>query len=418
MKVLPRFSHLANLSSRSWFDAVLFSTEGVYAAPVCPKWSDQGLSFISVGAGTYGLHLSFSHASCEEAFAPRAPQPRPAERCLLLDSDGHAARLSVPRCGNNRCLIPVDSARWIVDAATQDESAFEIDGVRVRFHEPLRHQSLVGTPQHCKCIFLGDSHTERLFQSLSRTLHRSTHDCTFRFDGDGIYHNLSPDKNLSKFILGKMPNEFVQGHMLSSLAPGSAYDQLQKKENISLWAFQSGHWDLRDVSLETYLEHVAKLFKAFDAFRKRSRARATPVSLLWLGVPAYSFNRNTWGSKELRTNVKLFFADRQVTTLASKYGIRTVPFFSISYPAFHHSCDTHHFYCIRDSTPYLSEIGMAYARLVAADMLETCAGAGGVEAEEKETRADSDWESELSEEAEKEEELLFEYCARWANGKI
>jgi hypothetical protein len=24
----------------------------------------------------------------------------------------------------------------------------------------------------------------------------------------------------------------------------------------------------------------------------------------------------------------------------------------------------------------------------------------------------------LSEEAEKEEELLFEYCARWANGKI
>lgn len=272
VKVLPRFSHLANLSSRSWFDAVLFSTEGVYAAPVCPKWSDQGLSFISVGAGTYGLHLSFSHASCEEAFAPRAPQPRPAERCLLLDSDGHAARLSVPRCGNNRCLIPVDSARWIVDAATQDESAFEIDGVRVRFHEPLRHQSLVGIPQHCKCIFLGDSHTERLSQSLRRTLHRSTHDCTFRFDGDGIYHNLSPDKNLSKFIQGKMPNEFVQGHMLSSLAPGSAYDQLQKKENISLWAFQSGHWDLRDVSLETYLEHVAKLFKAF-------RIRCLPEAL-------------------------------------------------------------------------------------------------------------------------------------------
>ena len=363
VKVLPLFSHLTNLSSSSWFDAVMMSASGVYAAPVSPTWSAQGVSFIGVETpGLYDLHLTFTHESDEQALAGMpGKQKKPAGRCLLLDLDGHLAHVDVPRCGYGQCVLPVDHARWVVDAAnstTTTDLRLVMDGVRLGFHDPYEPPKLV-TQQNGTCMLLGDSHTSALHSALAPL---SGWSFSLRGDGDGIYHNRAPDDNFNLYVKHKLPSHFVRGKMLSSLALGASYDRMQSRFNFSVWAFQSGHWDLRDASVATYVEHVAKLFGAFAQFRSRFRASATPLSLLWLGVPAYSFKRAMWQGMELRTNVKLHLADRQVRKLASQYGIRSVPFFSISYPLHQLSCDSHHYYCSNNMPG--SQIGMAYARLV------------------------------------------------------
>jgi hypothetical protein len=385
--VAPIFSN-TTFAASSWLDAVLVGSAGVYAAPVSASWTALGTSSVRVlHAGTYAVQLSVIHENDSFALGLEAGrQQREATHCPLLTGNGATANVTVPRCPHWRslrteCLAAgVDEPRWVV-SPTPAEADIHLDGVPLRFHGGAGSAEHDPVASSSRCLLLGDSHTYNMHVYLH--LHNGSFRAArhrrllldFREDGKGIYHNVVPDTiGIRNYAKGRLKAAFRQGDMLQRLSNGS-YDELQRELNYSTWLFQSGHWDLRDADVGTYMWHAEELFAAFSAFEARFRNSATPLRLVWLGVPAYAHKRSIWGGMELRTNVKLHLADVQIAHLASLHGVDVVPFFSLSYPVHGQSCDDHHYLCVRDDRGF-GVVGQAYVQLV----LSACARTSSVEA--------------------------------------
>lgn len=65
------------------------------------------------------------------------------------------------------------------------------------------------------------------------------------------------------------------------------YSVMQHQTGYDAWLFQSGHWDLRDISVDLYMDHLELFFKLLAAFRDRH----PDVVMVWSGVPPYSYQR-------------------------------------------------------------------------------------------------------------------------------
>ncbi|KAJ8048263.1 hypothetical protein HOLleu_00509 [Holothuria leucospilota] len=209
-----------------------------------------------------------------------------------------------------------------------------------------------------KFMLLGDSHMGNAWKVLQKHFTRFRKKMAvqwrMRADGLGVYHNLSPDKDFKGYSQGKVPSVFVPGNMIKGLQSGLYY-KLQQDNKFDAWIFSSGHWDLRDTSLDIYMSHLEELIEMWSEFQ-----RTTGVWLVWNGMPAYSFNRDIWGGLEKRTNIKIALADHETKDLCKRYNITYVPFFDISFPFYAKSCDTHHYLCDGETSP----IGSAQLNLL------------------------------------------------------
>lgn len=174
-------------------------------------------------------------------------------------------------------------------------------------------------------MLLGDSHMRKIWNVLQKHIRRVQSNMTvqwrMRQDGHGVYHNLSPDKDFKGYTQGKVPPVFVPGDMIKGLQSGLYY-KLQQQNQFDAWIFTSGHWDLRDTSVDEYISHLEELFEMWSEFQ-----RTTGVWLVWNGIPAYSFNRYAWEGMEKRTNIKIGLADHETKDLCKRYNITYVPFF-------------------------------------------------------------------------------------------
>jgi hypothetical protein len=203
----------------------------------------------------------------------------------------------------------------------------------------------IDTCNNRKVLLLGDSHMERLHQALIRKWDFLRH-------GDGIYYNAV---NWELYKSRKISAAFQTGKMLSGLRDGS-YDNLQIQKLYDIWVFESGHADLRDVTLEVYMSRVDELFYEFAQFR----ARHDNITLIWAGVPAYSYNRDNFGGLERRTNIKLALADQYVKRKTLENDINYISFFEMTYFAHSKTCDKHHYMC----HPHSSATGIAHANFL------------------------------------------------------
>ena len=125
----------------------------------------------------------------------------------------------------------------------------------------------------------------------------------------------------------------------------------------------TGHWDLRDQTVDMYKYGLDIFFERLVAFRERHPG----VQVMWSGVPPYSHQHGEWGGKERRTNLKIMLGDRHARALAAKHGIIALPFFELALPFYRDSCDSHHYLCFEDSTGRRSndgQIGMVHASMV------------------------------------------------------
>ena len=110
-----------------------------------------------------------------------------------------------------------------------------------------------------RVILVGDSHL--------RVVHVAMHGAwDFRFDGDGIYYNTAL-VHAKAYINRTIGPSYISGKMLSGLSSHS-YDKLQIQNKYSTWLFESGSWDLRDITIDEYKLHVDELFEAFVLFRE------------------------------------------------------------------------------------------------------------------------------------------------------
>ena len=110
--------------------------------------------------------------------------------------------------------------------------------------------------------------------------------------------------------------------------------------------FESGHWDMRDTSVEVYKAEFARLVHE-TPFCNLGR------TVVWRTAPAYSYKRYEFlEQKEYRTNAKLERIAAITTAYLARYcpHVRILDSFRITLPMFEHSCDTHHYLCWRNST--------------------------------------------------------------------
>ncbi|XP_071853358.1 uncharacterized protein [Apostichopus japonicus] len=188
-----------------------------------------------------------------------------------------------------------------------------------------------------KVVFIGDSHLRQAAAVLEP--HFGDNGWGLISDGRGVYYNEAANINRTDYVQRKIGPHFVPGFMLNGLESGR-YDTIQERDRYDTWVINTGHWDLRDVSLLEYIKNIELLFPKFDRFRKKF-----DLKLLWNGTPPYSYNYLLWGDLEQRTNIKIGLADQMIQKLCAKYNITFVPYFDLAYPFYTLSCDTHHYLC-------------------------------------------------------------------------
>ncbi|KAJ8048261.1 hypothetical protein HOLleu_00506 [Holothuria leucospilota] len=321
-------------------------------------------------SGRYNLSLTLIYTNKSSAYGLEKYQ-RKELHCPLCQTSGSPCHITIQAHVSEE---NVDTARsgWVpitMDDISSNTTVVSDNDVSAYFRSWkndtfFKCPTCEGSELLDKCLvkkkfmLLGDSHMGNVWKVLQKHIRRVGKKMAvqwkMRVDGYGVYHNLSPDKDFKGYMQGKVPPVFVPGNMIKGLQSG-LYLKLQQKNKFDAWIFSSGHWDLRDTSVDKYMSHLEELFQKWSEFQ-----RNTSVWLVWNGVPAYSFNRHMWGGLEKRTNIKIGLADHETKDLCERYNITYVPFFDISFPFYAKSCDTHHYLCDGKTSP----IGSAQLNLL------------------------------------------------------
>lgn len=351
------------LDDASYFYVRLVGSEGTVLATIVSD-QDETLKKLDAmkvtTAGTYNVSVKLIYDSKSSAYGFDKPQRKELNRVLC--NRNSTCYMSVDVVVNHDVLASHRNSHFgwrpfrSDDKILTNDNTIQIrdNGQQFYFHEAAnklffirdnpRTEELRKCMREKKFAIIGDSHEEMIAKVLNNKYSTSNGWRMF-FHGTGVYHNVSPDNDFKAYVTGKLPAVFVPGKMLENLKTGE-YKKLQAKENYDGWIFSSGHWDLRDVSLEEYMKHLEELFQKWDDFR-----RDTKVNLFWNGIPSYSYKRDSWGGMERRTNIKIGLADHFTKFLCQKFNVSFVPFFDLSFPFYSKSCDTHHYLCPKRPSP-------------------------------------------------------------------
>lgn len=354
-----------------WYDMVLLGENGVFASPISSD-PTSGMTSIRVSkAGFYRVGLSPSHKNADQAMAltdneqEGLPDNAP---CHLLMEEPFPVGISERFTRYPRIEVTLPALKenekssddihsdgndpfWVVDDSCDYELYFDpVNKVFPLCHHDRSDKPLVSSACHgdtskASAILLGDSHAHCL-TDVMRGYHPEVKGWYVHsvYHGTGIYFNLSSKNKFEEYIQGLVKAEFVEGKMLQSLRNGE-YEALQKEHKFNIWFFGSGAWDLRDVSVSEYEDDLTELFDAFVKFRELFKDTDSPLRLVWLGVPSFSFNTNGWKGMQKHTNVKGCKAHLATAKKAKECDIKMLPFFDVTYPVFRQSCDSHHYIC-------------------------------------------------------------------------
>ncbi len=250
-------------------------------------------------------------------------------------------------------------------------------------------QALQDCLRNHKIVFVGDSHMKRIAQLLPMELtcpgagqryHHLFHNATDKYvqgkygklikfppidyqinvdcdynrhlylpDGDGLYHNLAADpETIEDYLTGKISANMIKGSIFQGLGIGigtikgkSYYADLVETYGYDhTWVFNSGHWDLRDVNVETYISYIKELFPLLQSFSEKYKLR-----IVWNAMPPFSYKQRGWNRFEHRSNEDIIYANEQVHKLCIQYNFIYVPYAESILSFASSSCDDHHYLC-------------------------------------------------------------------------
>ena len=259
----PRMTHIVN---ETFFDVVAISERHVKAT-VCAKWTEARPAFnicrIREMSGAWlRLRIRLIHHNRSDALGSDNESSHvPILTCELRQVSDQAIQVTLaPTAPRNTSAV----GRWQLKTplSLTYHSAPWLLSRNVRFVLPARTPSRDSGKY--RVMLIGDSHTHKLYQYYQSADYKSTVNAntriamewTFRFDGRGIMHNRSPDVNMRDYLSGHIGISLVEGLMMRNLNNG-VYDNLQRRHAYHVWAFQSGHWDLRDQTIERYCRSVS-----------------------------------------------------------------------------------------------------------------------------------------------------------------
>jgi hypothetical protein len=196
-----------------------------------------------------------------------------------------------------------------------------------------------------------------LWVKAARSAHSASKACQytrhlFLADGDGIYHNLNADTDtIELYLNGKIKANMVRGGIFQGLGEGLSRDDLHPNSTFyewlvekhgyrNTWVFNSGHWDLRDTDVNSYLDTIKELFPLIQVFGRKYQLR-----IVWNAMPTFSFKQRRWNHNERRNNEDILYANEQVRQLCLEYDFLYVPFAEVILPFASLSCDDHHYLC-------------------------------------------------------------------------
>ena len=120
----------------------------------------------------------------------------------------------------------------------------------------------------------------------------------------------------------------------------------------------SGHWDLRDGSVDDFISEVTILFATL-----RSVLGSWPGRKVWRTIPPFAHkgshaatNNPFASSREYRTNEKIDEANIRATALAVQHGFIVHDSHYIMRPMWDIPCDTHHYLCGNQNDPGIADL--------------------------------------------------------------
>ena len=211
---------------------------------------------------------------------------------------------------------------------------------------------------------MGDSHAFMIELAIERLLGgNATSENTIR-QGDRVVHVNMAGIYAAGYPFPeeyyKFPNYTIQRKnvnrpqwMKSFIAGSLDLDQT--------WIINSGHHDLRDLSLDTYCSHVTEFAEAVRVVVQESGAK---IRVVWRTTPAYSFNRDMFLTREYRTNYRIQKGNECAIKAFRDRGFDVFDTFSVTLPFWKKSCDTHHYLCPRDHGQQAGFVGVSDLHLL------------------------------------------------------
>ena len=269
----------------------------------------------------YTIEFAYAFDGHFEALKLHPPQCAPRGQVeILTQEDGTNVPLQLsnvrplpPLCAPSQ--IPSTTGSWY-------DAEWIPTNCRIRYTK---------TKTDRRVLLVGDSHQRRLENYLQSL------DVNASYIGStGIMNRNFTNftKNCTQTL---SPGTDDAGLYRSALTLGHGHDVV---------VFESGHWDMRDTSVEVYKAEFARLVHE-TPFCNLGR------TVVWRTAPAYSYKRYEFlEQKEYRTNAKLERIAAITKAYLARYcpHVRILDSFRITLPMFEHSCDTHHYLCWRNST--------------------------------------------------------------------
>ncbi|KAJ8021262.1 hypothetical protein HOLleu_38409 [Holothuria leucospilota] len=357
-----------NSTHVAFFDMLIEGQNGVFAKLVTDRddvFDELSSDVPLYSGGLFNVSLTLQYLTNNSAFGLDNPQPPPLDCTLKTPKNESHIVIAVEEI--HRQINQTKQRGWIYASGEFQNirnitPILDTGEVAVYFQQPAEYKQYFVCPlcppteNLYKCvkdkrtILLGDSHVRYIWTSLQQQIPNiNASEISWRFfeHGPGIYRNVATvgKDNFVKYVNGSIPASFSPGPMLTQLCKGF-YKDLQEKHHFDTWVVSSGHWDLRDDTVESYITHLEELLKEWTQFQSQHF-----VQVIWNGVPSFSYKAKSFGGLERRTNVKIAVADAKTKLLTAKYNITYVPFFDLSYPFYRYSCDTHHYLCPSQNSP-------------------------------------------------------------------
>ena len=282
--------------------------------------------------GEYGLEMYYMFEDHRHAFAEYG----------LTQHDPYSVRF------DSKDMFLIDgSVQRAVDTSRRCESFLEASqGYWKRNDEGWEWASLCSverTREVCKRVYLiGDSHTKRWGQAMNMT--GNSHMFTFQGIGGLTLRDDSPENDPNKYWRRWRILTDVIDHVRNDLEhPTEGYDYL---------VINSGHWDLRDLSL---LDYVTDVKRAIELLLDLVSDLTDPPTIVWRSVFPFSYIHKPGDySRDYRTNFKIIQANAEIKKLMQMSNIDYYDSWNFAASFWETPCDYHHYICFDDDLTTIS----------------------------------------------------------------
>lgn len=276
-------------------------------------------------AGYYQMQLYVSFTDVFGSF-PKFPTDQPAALSIpAVDIHSEFPWTFIP--GDQVHSQPKLECRTFSQASEGTWSRSPLGGNWEWYPTACNMASSAPNPKLCKrTLFVGDSHTRMWAQYLNHTASFGHKQWSFQF--------------IKGLVAPKQLVEDEHRYWNRNITLDTVFKSLT--HDVDLMVLNSGHWDLRDLSVSEFVADFQSTLPLLKAWVGTSTRQ-----VLWRTILPFTYIHKSGDySREYRTNPKIQQANYEIALLVEDYPyIQIYDSWAFAAPFWTKPCDTHHYLC-------------------------------------------------------------------------